>query len=176
VYLEDKFKASYYFVKEDQAKGKNIYQSIKEIASIVHNKDSEPAKDYTGVLPALLGQPEKIIRLLCSDNSKKKTSTTSSSTSSTTASTAACYARGLTTAHSRKLSTTFGGSTSTRPRVRKITIKTYDFVGTGNAMIPTALGGSTTTSPSTVIVILRQQLDCVIVDYGRADRGAPDKS
>jgi hypothetical protein len=77
VYLEDKFKALYYFVKEDQAKGKNIYQSIKQIASIVHNKDSEPAKDYTGVLPALLGQPEENIL------------TTLSSTSSTAASTAA---------------------------------------------------------------------------------------
>jgi hypothetical protein len=49
--------------------------------------------------------------------------------------------------------------------VRKLTLKTYDFIGISNAMIPTALGGSTTTLPSTVIVILRQQLDYVIVDY-----------
>jgi hypothetical protein len=47
--------------------------------------------------------------------------------------------------------------------VRKITLKTYDFVDISNAMIPIALGGSTTTSPP--IVILRQQLDYVIVDY-----------
>jgi hypothetical protein len=40
-----------------------------------------------------------------------------------------------------------------------------DFVDISNATIPTALGGSTTTSPSTMIVILRQQLDYVIVDY-----------
>jgi hypothetical protein len=60
--------------------------------------------------------------------------------------------------------------------VRKITIKVYDFVDISNATIPTTLGGSTTTSPPIVIVILRQQLDYDIVDYGRADHGAPDKS
>jgi hypothetical protein len=48
-------------------------------------------------------------------------------------------------------------------------LKTYDFVDISNTAIPTALGGSTTTSPP--IVILRQQLD-----YGRADRAAPNKS
>jgi hypothetical protein len=51
----------------------------------------------------------------CSNNPEKNTSTTSSSTSSTTASTAVCYARGFAAAHSRKLSATIGGSTSTRP-------------------------------------------------------------
>jgi hypothetical protein len=61
--------------------------------------------------------------------------------------------------------------------VRKITFKTYDFVDISNATIPTALGGSTTTLPLIVIVILRQQLAYLyIVDYGRVDRGAPDKS
>jgi hypothetical protein len=60
--------------------------------------------------------------------------------------------------------------------VRKITLKTYDFVDISNATIPTALGGSTTTSPPIVIVILRQQLDYVIIDYGRTDHAAPDKS
>jgi hypothetical protein len=60
--------------------------------------------------------------------------------------------------------------------VRKITLKTYDFINIGNTTIPTALGGSTTTSPPIVIVILRQQLDYIIIDYGRAERGAPDKS
>jgi hypothetical protein len=60
--------------------------------------------------------------------------------------------------------------------VRKLTLKTYDFIDISNATIPTALGGSTTTSPSIVIVILRQQLDYVIVDYGRADHAASDKS
>jgi hypothetical protein len=103
--------------------------------------------------------------------------TTSSSISSTVASTAASHAWGLVVAYSRKLSTTLGGSTSTRPSVRKITFKTCNFVDISNATIPTALGGSTTTSPPIVIVILRQQLDYLyIVDYGRADHGAPDKS
>jgi hypothetical protein len=41
--------------------------------------------------------------------------------------------------------------------------------------IPTALGGSTTTSLPIVVVILRQQLDYIIIDYGRADHAAPDK-
>jgi hypothetical protein len=35
---------------------------------------------------------------------------------------------------------------------------------------------TTTTSTSIVDTILRQQLDYVIVDYGRADHAAPDKS
>jgi hypothetical protein len=88
-----------------------------------------------------------------------------------------CNARGLVVAHSRKLSATLGGSTSTRPRVRKIIFKTYNFVDISNAMIPTALGGLTTASPPIVAAILRQQLAYLyIVDYGRVDRGAPDKS
>jgi hypothetical protein len=70
------------------------------------------------------------------DNSKKKISTTSFSTSSTTALTPACHARGLVAAHSRKLSATLGGSTSTRPWVRKLILKIYDFVDIGNATIP----------------------------------------
>jgi hypothetical protein len=69
-----------------------------------------------------------------------------------------------------------GGSTSTCPGVRKLILKTYDFVDIRNATIPTALGGSTTASPLIVIVILRQQLDYVIVNYGRVDPAAPDKS
>jgi hypothetical protein len=60
--------------------------------------------------------------------------------------------------------------------VRKIILKTYDFVDIGNTTIPTALGGSTTTSPPIMAAILRQQLDYVIVHYGRADHAAPDKS
>jgi hypothetical protein len=60
--------------------------------------------------------------------------------------------------------------------VRKLTLKTCDFVGISNTAIPTALGGSTTTSSPIVIVILRQQLDYVIIDYDRVDRVAPDKS
>jgi hypothetical protein len=38
------------------------------------------------------------------------------------------------------------------------------------------LEGSTTTLPPIVIVVLRQQLDYVIVDYGPADHAAPNKS
>jgi hypothetical protein len=60
--------------------------------------------------------------------------------------------------------------------VRKIIFKTCDFIDISNATIPTALGGSTTTSPPIVDTILRQQLDYIIVDYGRADHAAPDKS
>jgi hypothetical protein len=60
--------------------------------------------------------------------------------------------------------------------VRKLTLKTYDFVDISNAAIPTALGGSITTLPPIVIVIVRQQLDYVIIDYGRADHAASDKS
>jgi hypothetical protein len=57
--------------------------------------------------------------------------------------------------------------------VQKIILKTCDFVDISNTMIPTALRGSTTTSPPIVIVILRQQLDYVILDYVYA---VPDKS
>jgi hypothetical protein len=85
-----------------------------------------------------------------------------------TASIAACHAQGLVAAYSRKLSATLGGSTSTRPGVQKINIKTYDFIDISNTAIPTALGGSTTTSSPIVVVILQQQLDYLyIVDYGR---------
>jgi hypothetical protein len=57
--------------------------------------------------------------------------------------------------------------------VRKIALKTYDFVDISNVTIPTTLGGSTTTSPPIVVAILRQQLASlyIIVDYA-----APDKS
>jgi hypothetical protein len=60
--------------------------------------------------------------------------------------------------------------------VRKITIKAYDFVDITNATIPTAPGGSTTALPPIVDTILRQQLDYIILDYGRADHAAPNKS
>jgi hypothetical protein len=60
--------------------------------------------------------------------------------------------------------------------VRKITFKTCDFIDISNATIPTTLGGSTTASPPIVDTILRQQLDYVIIDYGRADHAAPNKS
>jgi hypothetical protein len=50
--------------------------------------------------------------------------------------------------------------------VRKITIKTCDFIDISNVMIPTTLGGSTTTSPPIVVVILRQQLTYLCsIDY-----------
>jgi hypothetical protein len=60
--------------------------------------------------------------------------------------------------------------------VWKITLKTCDFVNISNTTISTTLEGSITTSPPIVDTILRQQLDYVIVDYGRIDDGAPDKS
>jgi hypothetical protein len=61
--------------------------------------------------------------------------------------------------------------------VRKITLKTHDFVNISNTVIPTALGGSTTTSPSIVVVILRQQLAYLyIIDYGHADHAVSNKS
>jgi hypothetical protein len=61
--------------------------------------------------------------------------------------------------------------------VWKITLKICGFIDITNATIPTALGGSTTTLPPIVIVILRQQLAYLyIIDYDRAGDGAPDKS
>jgi hypothetical protein len=60
--------------------------------------------------------------------------------------------------------------------VRKLILKTYDFVDISNATIPTTLGGSTTTSPPIVIVILRQQLDYVIVDYAAPTTPHPIKA
>jgi hypothetical protein len=85
-------------------------------------------------------------------------------------------ARGLTVEYSRKLSATLGGSTSTRPGVWKINLKTYDFVDISNATIPTTLGGSTTTLPPIVDTILRQQLDYVIVDYAAPTTPHPIKA
>jgi hypothetical protein len=60
--------------------------------------------------------------------------------------------------------------------VRKLILKICNFIDISNTTIPTVLGGSTTTSPPIMDTILRQQLNYVIVDYGRVDRGAPDKS
>jgi hypothetical protein len=84
---------------------------------------------------------------------KKNTLTTSLSRSSISA-TVACYAWRLAIAHSRKLSATLGGSISTCPGVQKITLKTCNFIDISNTVILTALGGSTTTLPSIMIVIL----------------------
>jgi hypothetical protein len=66
--------------------------------------------------------------------------------------------------------------TSTHPGVRKITFKTCDFVDISNATIPTALGGSTTASPPIVVVIPRQQLDYIIVDYAASTTPHPIKA
>jgi hypothetical protein len=88
------------------------------------------------------------------DNPEKNTATTSSLTSSN----AACHL-----AHSRKLSATLGGLTSTCPGVRKITLQTCDFVDISNTAILGALGGSMATSPPIVVVILRQQLDYLYI-------------
>jgi hypothetical protein len=60
--------------------------------------------------------------------------------------------------------------------VRKLTLKTRDFVDISNTAIPTTFGGSTTTSPPIVIVILQQQLDYVRVYFDCANHAAPDKS
>jgi hypothetical protein len=87
---------------------------------------------------------------LYSNNPEKNILTTSSLTLSTTV----CHARGLVVVHSRKLSATLGGSTSTRPCVRKLMLKTCDFIDISNPTIPTTLGGSTTTSPPIVAAIL----------------------
>jgi hypothetical protein len=57
--------------------------------------------------------------------------------------------------------------------VQKIALKTCDFIDISNTMIPTTLGGSTTTLSPIVAMILRQQL---IYLYGHADHAAPDKS
>jgi hypothetical protein len=60
--------------------------------------------------------------------------------------------------------------------VRKITLKTCDFIDINNTAISATLGGSTTTSPPIVIVILRQQLDYVIVDYAAPTAPHPIKA
>jgi hypothetical protein len=61
--------------------------------------------------------------------------------------------------------------------VRKLTLKTSNFIDISNKAIPATLGGSTTTSPPIMAAILRQQLASLyIIDYGRADDGAPNKS
>jgi hypothetical protein len=60
--------------------------------------------------------------------------------------------------------------------VRKITLKTCDFVDISKAIIPTTLGGSTTISPPIVVVVLRQQLDYVIVDYATPTTPHPIKA
>jgi hypothetical protein len=55
-------------------------------------------------------------------------------------------------------------------------VSTYDFVDISNTVIPTALGGSTTTLPLIMVVILRQQLAYLYnIDYGR-DHATPDES
>jgi hypothetical protein len=60
--------------------------------------------------------------------------------------------------------------------VRKLTLKTCDFIDISNTTIPTALGGSTTTSSPIVVLILRQQLTYLyIIDYSDF-YAAPDKS
>jgi hypothetical protein len=60
--------------------------------------------------------------------------------------------------------------------VRKITLKTCDFVDISDTTIPTALGGSTTTSPPIVVLTLRQQLDYVIIDYAASSMPHPIKA
>jgi hypothetical protein len=60
--------------------------------------------------------------------------------------------------------------------VRKITLKTCDFIDISNTTISTAIGGSTTTSPPIVVMILRQQLDYVIVDYAAPTAAHPIKA
>jgi hypothetical protein len=83
-------------------------------------------------------------------------------------------------ARRRALAQTMGnarGLDINSPRSAENHLKTCDFIDISNAKIPTTLGGSTTTSHLIVVVILQQQLDYLyIIDYGRTNRGAPDKS
>jgi hypothetical protein len=60
--------------------------------------------------------------------------------------------------------------------VRKLILKTCDFVDISNTAIPTTLGGSTTTSPPIVVVILRHKLDYVIVNYAAPTTPHPIKA
>jgi hypothetical protein len=60
--------------------------------------------------------------------------------------------------------------------VRELILKTYDFINISNTAIPTMLGGSTTASSPIVIVILRQQLDYIIVDYATPTTPYPIKA
>jgi hypothetical protein len=166
------------FWKKKQVHPQRKINQVEEFVILTYTRyiDCESAKDYTGELSGCSNNSKKNIpTTLVGQFEGKNILTTSFSTSSTAASTAACHARGLVITHSHKLSATLGGSTSTHPGVRKLTLNTYDFIDISNATIPTALGGSITTSPPIVVVIL-QQLNYIIVDYSRADRGAPDKS
>jgi hypothetical protein len=82
-------------------------------------------------------------------------------------------------AHRRVLAQTIGnarGLDINSPQSAENHLKTCDFIDISNATIPTALGGSTATSPPIVIAILRQQFDYIIIDYGCADDGTPNKS
>jgi hypothetical protein len=94
--------------------------------------------DYNDVSPDSTDNPKKIFRLLRLQHRRPRLATLGGSPPRT-----------------RALSAMLGGSTSTRSGVRKIILKFCDFIDISNAMIPTALGGSTTTSPPIVIVILR---------------------
>jgi hypothetical protein len=60
--------------------------------------------------------------------------------------------------------------------VRKLILKTCDFIDISNAMIPTMRRGSITALPPIVIVILRQQLDYVIIDYAALTTPHPIKA
>jgi hypothetical protein len=60
--------------------------------------------------------------------------------------------------------------------VRKLILKTYDFIDISNMTIPTALGGSTATLPPIMVVVLRQQLDYVIIDYAMPTVAHPTKA
>jgi hypothetical protein len=84
---------------------------------------------------------KNILTMLLVQSGEKNILTNSSSTSSTMT----CHTRGLTAAHSRKLLATLGDSTSTRPWVRKLILKTCNFIDISNATIPTTLGVSTPT-------------------------------
>jgi hypothetical protein len=55
-------------------------------------------------------------------------------------------------------------------------LKNCDFIDISNATIPTTLGGSTTTLPPIMVVILRHQLDYVIVDYAAPTTPHPIKA
>jgi hypothetical protein len=129
-----------------RARAQSKFQEKSKICLYVHiSSDRTTSRHMTTYLASYQTTRttrRKIFWLLWSDNSKKNILTTLSSTSSTTSSsTAACYAWGLAAVHSRKLSTTLEGSTSTHLWVRKLILKTCDFVDMSNKTNPNSARG-----------------------------------
>jgi hypothetical protein len=151
-------------ISAQREKKRGIKQPVNSIyVHISGIKSASQPKDYIGESSGLLRQPrEKYFDYIVDYITPLR------------ASTMPCHARGLTVVHSCKLSATLGGSTSTRPEVRKITLKIYDFIDISNATIPRNARGfndnfaSDRDCDSTTTTRHRR--------LRRADHATPDKS